>query len=396
MRKLLLVALGALSLTAPARAQLPHLMPAGSPWIDVNYPKLFWTPTEGFTAGAYLAFIRQVSFTDINAAAPYAASIALNGQVSTSGSRELSLEGRFPGLVPGWRFVGTLDASREARAGYFGIGNATTYDGDLVTSAQEHFYEMIETRWRARAEIQRRIVSGFRVLAGVHAERWRFDELPGASVLATDRANATIPAGGAYTSDITVRGGLVFDTRDDEPAANRGVLVELIHAATAGGDLRYTRTTASAAGYLPLGDTGDPHLMVLSARGVLQGMGGTPPVGSFALIEASDRPYDGLGGGLSHRALPVNRFLGRGKLLFNFDARYHVVNVPRAARASILGFVDAGRVFEGEPLKLTTKDLKVGAGIGIFVQLGRAGIIGGTAGVGPDGLVMDVSTRWTY
>src|SRR5262245_63127365 len=86
-RTLLLAALAATWSPAPARAQLPHIMPAGSPWLDVNYPKAFWTPTEGFTLGGYLALIRQLGIEDIDAAAPYAGSIALNGQVSTLGSR---------------------------------------------------------------------------------------------------------------------------------------------------------------------------------------------------------------------------------------------------------------------------------------------------------------------
>ena len=46
-----------------SRAQLPHLMPPGSPWLDVYYPKLFWTPREGLTGGLYLAIIRQLPET---------------------------------------------------------------------------------------------------------------------------------------------------------------------------------------------------------------------------------------------------------------------------------------------------------------------------------------------
>ncbi len=387
----LLAALGAVLWTVPARAQLPHLMPAGSPWIDINYPKIFWTPTEGLTAGAYLAFIRQLPLEHIEAAPPYAASIALNGQASTSGSRELSLEGRFPLLAPGWRFVGVLDATREARAGYFGIGNGTTYDGALARGAQSHYYQSRETRWLARGEVQRRLAGGLRLLAGVHAERWQMAPLAAASLLAADLAAAADPTIGRTITDITIRGGLVFDTRDDEAAANRGVLLEAIHATSVGGDVDYTRTTASAAGYLPVGED-----LVLAARGMAQGMGGAPRLGSYALIEAGDRPYTGLGGSLSHRALAPNRFLGRSKILLNLDARYHVVNLPRAARASVTGFLDAGRVFEGESLRLTTEQLKVGGGIGLFLQLGRAGIIGTTAGVGPDGVVFDFSTRWIY
>lgn len=391
MRKLLVAALGAVLCTTPGRAQLPHLMPAGSLWLDVNYPKLFWTPTEGLTAGGYLAIIRQLRMEDADAAPPYAGSIALNGLASTSGSRQLLLEGRFPALINGWRLVLTLDAARRARANYFGIGSATAYDDALVTDAQKHYYQALETSLLARGEIQRRVAGGLRVLAGFHAERSRMDPLAGSSVLATDRVLGADPTIGVNTSDATVRAGLVFDTRDDEPAANRGVLLEVIHASTVGGDLDYTRTTVSGAGYLPVGED-----LVLSARAMGQAMGGTPRVGSYHLIEASDRPYTGLGGPLSHRGLAENRFLGRHKILLNLDARYHIVNLPRAARASFVGFLDAGRVFEGQSLRLTTEDLGVGGGVGLFLQLGRAGIIGATIGGGPDGVAFNFSTRWAY
>jgi hypothetical protein len=113
-------------------------------------------------------------------------------------------------------------------------------------------------------------------------------------------------------------------------------------------------------------------------------------------VESSDRPFFGLGGAMSHRALTDNRFLGRHKLLLNLDARYHVVNIPRTARVTLLGFFDTGRVFEDESFKLTTKDLKVGGGVGLFFQLARAGVVGMTLGYGPMGAAMDFATRWTY
>lgn len=390
-RQLSLAALGAaLFWSTPARAQLPHLLPASSPWLDINYPKLFWTPTEGFTIGGYLAIVRQLGLDNADAAAPYAGSIALNGQASTSGSRELTLEGRFPTLLKGWRFVATLGAFRHARANYFGIGNSTTYDDTRVTSAQEHFYQALETSLVARGEVQRQVVGGLRALVGIHAERRARDPLPGPSVLATDLATGVYPTL-ANNNDVTLRAGFVFDTRDDEPSPNSGVLLEAIHAVTAGSTPEYNRTTVSGAGYVPIGED-----LVLSARAMAQTMRGSARAGSYHFIEASDRPYTGLGGPLSHRGLAENRFLGRDKILLNLDARYHVVNVPRAARASVMAFLDAGRVFEGESLRLTTEDLKVGGGAGLFVQLGRAGIIGATVGSGPDGFAFNFSTRWAY
>ncbi|MBI2537993.1 MAG: hypothetical protein HYW06_13740, partial [Gemmatimonadetes bacterium] len=70
--------------------------------------------------------------------------------------------------------------------------------------------------------------------------------------------------------------------------------------------------------------------------------------------------------------------------------------VPTLVRTTVVAFLDAGRVFEPEPFTLTTEGLQVGGGAGLFLQFGRAGILGTTLGVGPDGLVLQAHTRWTY
>jgi hypothetical protein len=387
-----LVAAGlALAAAAPGWAQLPHLLPPDAPWQDVNYPKLFWTPREGLTAGGYLAFIRPLSFDDTSLPPPYAGAVSLDGQLSASGSRYLTLEGRFPWMVPGWRLAVSLSAARRTRENYFGIGNDTPFDESLVTDTQEHYYHARQVRWLGRGELQRRVAGGLRLLAGIHAERWRVAPVEPASLLATHAAAGVDPTIGQSVNDLTGRVGVVFDTRDDEVAANTGVLLEFIHAGTVGGDLTYTRTTGSAAGYLTVGEN-----LLLAARAVGQRMGGTPRLGAYALIEASDRPYTGLGGALSHRALPETRLLGRHKLLLNVDARYHVFNLPRTARLTLAAFFDAGRVFESEEFRITTEDLAVGGGLALYLQFTRAGILGTTVGLGPDGVVLDVATRWTY
>jgi hypothetical protein len=183
--------------------------------MDVNYPKLFWTPREGITGGAYLGLIRALPFENADAPAPYAAAVALDGQVSSSGSRQLLLDARMPASIPGWRFALTLEAARRARENYYGIGNGTSYDGNLVTDAQPHYYQDRATRIFARGEIQRVITGGLRALAGFHAERWRLAPPDGPSLIAQDGAQGVDPTIGHGTNDVAFRAGLVYDTRDD-------------------------------------------------------------------------------------------------------------------------------------------------------------------------------------
>src|SRR5581483_10611977 len=126
---------------------------------------IFWTPREGLTGGGYLGFVRQLDFENSESPAPYGAAVALDGQLATSGSRQLSLEARFPAFVTGWRFVLMMEAARRARDNYYGIGNDAIYDEHLVTDAQPGYYQAKATRFIARTEIQRLIVGNLRVLA---------------------------------------------------------------------------------------------------------------------------------------------------------------------------------------------------------------------------------------
>jgi hypothetical protein len=381
-------------LAVRVEAQVPESPLARHVWMDVMYPKAFYTPRDGLTVGGYYAIISPLGFADYDKPQAYRASFALNGQASISGSREILAEARLPDLIPGWRLVATFTAQRRARENYYGIGNDAPFDGANVTDAQPHYYQSLNLRYSARTEIQRQVVGPLRLLAGFHAERWRIDTLPGPSVLRRDLAVGADPTIARPTNDLSARVGLVIDARDNEVNPRQGALIEAIYSvadSSLAGDLSYSRTTVSAAGYWTI----VPQL-VAAARVTGESMGGSPRLGSFYRIEASDRPYEGVGGPASDRALDEHRLLGRNKLVANLDLRYDAYAVPTLARVTLVAFLDAGRVFEPDPFKLTTKGMQVGGGGGLFLQFGRAGILGTTLGVGPDGLTLLAHTRWTY
>ena len=363
-------------------------------WFDIFYPKLFYTPTEGLEVGAYYALVQPLRSDDFYSPAPYRISFSLDGQIATSGSRFLKLRANAPGLANGWRFSAGLTAHRRAQDNYFGLGNSTVFEQDSVTDTQPNFYRAIRTQHTLRAEVQRRLVGPLRALVGLKAERWKISPPDGPSVIANDLANGVDPRIDVATDDVSLRIGLVFDTRDDQVAPNSGVVIGVglgVADADVAGDLTYTRTTVNAQGYWS-----PSPLLILAARVVAQVMGGTPRLGTYYLIEGGTRFYNTLGGSASHRALRANRFLDRDQLLGNLEARYTLAAIPTLYRISLLGFFDAGRVFQAEEFRITTEDLKVGAGGGLIFQVGRAGIAGFTVGFGPDGVQMDFHTRWTF
>lgn len=362
-------------------------------WIDTFYPKLFWAPPDGFTVGGYYAFIQPLRFSQFEEPTAFRAAISFNGQVSTAGSRFLDFKARAPALVDGWRFSLTLRARRRARDGYYGLGNSTTFDRDNITSSDKHFYRAIHTRYLARAEVQRRLVGRLRVLFGIDGHRWKLAPLPGASVLTTDAAGSNGFTYDRFVDEVTGRLGLVYDTRNSEVSPTSGVLAEAIVAGAdqgIAGDVSYTRIKLSLQGYIPVSVK-----LLLAGRVVGQAMGGSPDVGSLYLVEGSERGFFALGGE-AHRALFHNRFLGRHKLFTNIEGRYWLLTVQDLIRISAIGFLDVGRVFEGEDLRLTLDGMKVGGGTGLFLQLGPMAIIGVTTGIGPDGPTLDFHTRWPF
>jgi hypothetical protein len=383
--------------TSSSSAQvIPDLPTIGSSWTDVGYPKLYWTPTNGFTFGLYYAQIRPPGFDDWDDPPPYRASISLDGEISVSGSHHLGLDFKFPNFFPGWRLNLRTWVIRHAKQNYFGLGNESDFDKNNVTDAQPDFYRMDRHRFFIRATAQRRVIGGLRALLGLQLERWRLDTIPGTTLLGEQVQAGLGPTVGASSGDVDLRLGLVFDTRNDEVAASRGVLIEALVAiadSTVAGDVSYRRGTLAAAGYFSWNER-----WVVAGRLVGQSMTGTPPPGTYFTIEASERGYDGLGGRLSHRGIPTDRFLGRDKLFGNLEIRYQMTGQPEVGTLTWLAFLDAGRVFQppSEDFRLTLDGMHVGGGLGPILTIGRTGVLGWTFGVGPDGLIVQTLTSWTF
>ncbi|HEX9631216.1 MAG TPA: hypothetical protein VGA02_02035 [Gemmatimonadales bacterium] len=386
------VALVLLLLAArPAAAQLPTIFPAGSAWKDLFYPKLFWTPREGLTGGAYFGVALPARYAD-RTAAPHRVVTALAGQISTSGSRFVALDAWAPALAEGWRFRLTLALKHWMREPYFGLGSATTADsGDI--GGRDLYYRVERVRNYARGDVQRRVVGPVRLLVGFHWEHWFLDTLQTASALGAELAAGGLDRIGIGTHDASARIGLVLDTRDREAATQRGVLIEAIHTradADVLGDVTYSRTSVTARGFLSFGERWG-----LAGRIAGKSMGGTPPLGSRFVMEESDREYSGLGGPDAHRGLFWNRFVDADLLLGNVEVRYALI--PYLFRTVAVGFVDVGRVFGPGEFALTTDDLEVGGGVGLLIHFGsETAVLGLSTAVGPDGFNLLAHYRWPF
>jgi outer membrane protein assembly factor BamA len=189
---------------------------------------------------------------------------------------------------------------------------------------------------------------------------------------------------------VSSRVALVYDTRDKEYNTHQGLLLEAGAQAGTGGD-GYTRLYTVLRGYLsPREGT------VIAARLAASGMGGTPTLNARFLIPAWEDQIQVLGGQYSHRSFDAGRFAGKHVLFGNFDVRHDLLSLGDLGAITLLGFVDAGRVFEGESFKLTTKDLKVGGGGGIGLRVLRSTIFTFNFAGGPDGFNFSVGSGWMF
>jgi outer membrane protein assembly factor BamA len=370
-----------LLLVAPGAAGAQEEADWSPPWRTSYFPFLGGGTNDGPVLGAFVRYWQPAAYEE---RVTYTGALTASGGLTAAGSRFLTAEFDAPLLREGWRLNVWATANREARFGYFGLGNTTERDDDLVTDAQPFLYRVRRTRYKARVEVTREIRGPWQVALLGDVESARFSSLPGPSLFATDFGSEL------EDDDLSARLALIYDSRDNEFDTKRGLLLEGgAQVGSGGGD--YTRLYAILRGYVPVREG-----TVVAARLGASGMGGDPPLNARFTLPAWNRPVSIVGGPQSHRALDAGRFAGRHAIFGNLEVRHDLLNLGELGAITLLGFVDAGRVFEAESFRLTTDDLSVGGGGGVALRLLRATIFTFNFAGGPDGFDFSVGYGWMF
>lgn len=363
----------------PSEAREP-----GARWRTSYFPYL----TGGANDSPVLAFrVRHWQPAEYEARTTYTAALNGDAGIAPKGSRFVAASFRAPGLWTDWRLVVLGAAERQARYGFYGLGNDTQFDKNAVTDATPFLYRMRRTRYRGSAEVTHRLRGPLQLalLAGV--EHVKFTSLPGPSVFASE-----FPPGEIRDEDYSGRLALVYDTRDNEYNTHQGLLLEAgTQVGSGGGSNGYTRQYAILRGYLQVREG-----TVLAARIAGSGMGGHPTLDSRFALPGWEREVPVLGGEYSHRALDYGRLTGRGTLFGNFEVRHDLLSLGDLGGVTLLAFLDAGRVFEQESFKLTTENMKVGGGGGVALRILRSSIFTFNFAGGPDGFNFSVGSGWMF
>jgi outer membrane protein assembly factor BamA len=340
----------ALAFAGPAAAQDSA---SKSDWEWFALPALNFNSDEGFGYGALLEL-----YNYRGGVKPYRIMIRPLLAFSTKGKRDFTVAIDAPGLLPdGWRFDLFFGREQHLATPYYGIGNNTSKVETLTDPPDPYYYRYGRTQMRAAANVQRRVTRATRLLVGAGVADVTTDATPFDSGTTLLRQQRIIEQGVANPTDRTgkimsVRGGVVIDTRDREVGPTKGSWVDLLvqHAQHSGNATSgtYARGTLSARNYTSL-----TSKLVFAQRLVLQHTDGDVPFFDLATIQTSStNQAEGLGGSSSMRGVEKNRYTARGIAFANLEMRYRFKEMRLIGKPAYLvasGFADAGRVWaDGE------------------------------------------------
>jgi hypothetical protein len=375
------LSLSVLLAAAPLAAQ------NATPWRANYFPYLIGNSATGLMLVAHSELFRQAEYA---ARVPNDAVVSVDGGVSGGGSRFLTARFRAPLVIAGWRFAGDLGAVREARFGFDGPVPLT-----LVPIGDERDVLRVQrARYFARGEVTRRLAGPLQIAAMLGVEHTRWSALPGITAFGAQygAALAQTDAGGRLS--------LVLDTRDREFLTGNGVLADAGLLFGSGGEQRDGDliSRGSYAGWY-----GQVRGYVSPREGtVIAGRLAARSVDAVATLQARNSlpgwegEVDALGGARAHRSFIPGRVAGRGLLLGSLEIRHNLLDVGDYGAVTLLGFADAGRVFEEEKLRLTTTGWRVGGGGGFALRILRAAVLTFNFAGGPDGFRFSMSNGWSF
>ena len=375
------LALGLLAVAAPLAAQDPN-KPSDAEWKDSFYP---FFPSLGNNFPLIAMHLEERKAANYFARTPYDGLVYLDIGQGFTGARMAIARFHAPLMWRDWRLNATLGSTRETRFGYFGIGNDAAYDEDLVNDDQPHYYEARRTRYFGNAEVSRRLKGPLWLAGSFGVEHSNLGDLSDPSLFRTDFGSDNVT-----DTDVRGRVTLALDLRDNEFNPGNGLLAQTSFSGGSGGD-GYTRVSADIRGYIsPREGT------VIAARVAGGSMSSKAPLNARYELPVWEGEQGVLGGAYSNRGLPFQRLVGRGVLMGSAEVRHNLLDLGDFFAFTLVGFVDAGRVFEEEDFKLTTKDMKVGAGGGFAIRVLRFSIWNFNFAGGPDGFQFSSGTGWSF
>ena len=363
-----------------------RLEPAGFPLVGGD-------SDIGFEAGGVATFTRFG-----RGIRPYEWNLDILAAVSTksgpSGKLELTQQNYFwqidiPGLNDGaLRMTPALSYTSTINKGYFSLGNASSPDRPAVIHGDPGRYFQYEDRAAMVRELTRiRFRPPFDLMVATNYRAESPLIYPG-SKLAEDAAAGRV-RGVHPMSLLTLAGGVIYDSRDNEYFPRTGALHQ-IGLRFVGGipfdeDVRYGALGAMLAMYRSIGGP-----FVLAGRVVVDAQFGNVPFYDLFTGEPFNQDQI-IGGSAGVRGVPEGRYLGKIKAIGNVELRAMFFDFHILGQAFHLGgdlLFDTGRVWMdatfSSPEDGDGIGLKWGAGGGLYLRWGQAAVFRVEAAYSPD------------
>ena len=352
-----------------------------TPWRTSYFPYL----RGGTNDGPVLAFrVHHFQPAEYEDRVTTNAALTAEAGITHRGSRHVSVAFRGPQLWENWRVSALAGALREARFGYFGLGNETVKNDDAVTPDQPFLYRVRRARYGGNVELTRRLSGPLQAAFLASVEWTRFTTLPQPSLFRSDFGTEL------RETDVSGRLALVYDTRDNEFNTHNGLLLEA-GAQLGSGNEGYGRLYSVLRGYVTVREG-----TVVAGRLGGSALSQDPTLNARYYLPAWERQIPVLGGQYSHRSFDTGRFAGKHVIFGNLEVRHDLLPFGDLGAVTLLAFLDAGRVFEGESFAITDDAVKVGGGGGIGLRILRSSIFTFNFAGGPDGFNYSVGSGWMF
>jgi len=319
---------------------------------------------------------------------PVSLAYGFDARIATSGTRGLLFSYDAPGYWKNWRLLGVAGAERLNRVPFYGTGNNATINDSLPSE----FYRYQLLRTTLLTTLHRRITRRVRAMGGVQFRHYHAEPLPDSSLFGDQVTAGQIDT--TPKSNVELRVGLMYDSRDEEASPTKGLFVETMAAQTLSG-YDYTRYLVGARGFIHFGSL---EQWVVGLRQTTELAAGTVPLPVAYERLTTWYPEDGFGGATSLRLFPAGRFLAPNRAVASVDLRYKALDAPfptSPVRIWVLGFVDAGRLWNaGESPSVS--DLHWSTGIGGRLQFSKATLFGLDIGRNDEGFGFAIGTVFAF
>lgn len=344
----------------------------GDPWTFQGIPLIFPSFSSGFNLGI------KVQLQNIKRQDPHKAEVEAQILASDRGRYKHSFRIDIPHALDGkFRFTGRIAYDRDITFRYYGIGNDTRPDKDLVDQDSVLFQNV-----RAGPSLTFTALRyvGYNVRLGpILGLKWTQITAPSGSLLLAES-----PSGITGGRTHYLGWAIVHDTLDFEPYPSSGATHELyfyLYNKLTGSNYDFTRWTYTYRRYFLL-----HRRLILAHRSLFEVLAGEVPYYELGGVGGSNSSI-GLGGDRFMRGYDSNRFIDKIRFVTGFELRWDPLLFLFAKQDFTIGFVpffELGRVWP-KVFPLNADRWHPSAGWGMRIIWNSRFVIRGDFAVTPEG-----------